>query len=89
MANYDVIDGDLAPDMRFNRGLNQANVFQVVACGPNLTFILNGMVVTGVLVDPRYKEGNVGFYLRHGPTSARAELAVDWVQARAVLPDQP
>jgi hypothetical protein len=81
------VAGPLAADMQFARGPRQPNVFQVVAVGPSLTFILNRMVVTAVLVDPRYKEGLVGVYVHHGTTSARAEVGVDWVQVRAILPE--
>jgi len=79
--------GPLAPDMKFERGLGEPNLFQVVAVGPSLTFVLNGMVVTSVMVDPRYKEGFVGFYVHHGVKSPRAELAADWIQVRAIFPE--
>jgi hypothetical protein len=81
-----VVDGNLAPDQLFNRGIGQPNRFQVVACGPCLTFVLNGMVVTGTVVDPRYKEGYVGFYLLQ-TEPGRAELASDWIQVRAIFPE--
>src|SRR5262249_29955873 len=80
-----LVNAALAPDMKFNKGLNRPNLFQVVACGPNLTLILNDMVITGVLVDPHYKEGYLGFYLYHGGSGPTAELAVDWVQIRGIL----
>ena len=82
-----VAAGPLAPDMQFARGVGQPNLFQVVAVGPSLTFILNGMVVTSVVVDPRYKEGFLGFYVHHGGVSQRAELAADWIQVRAIFPE--
>jgi hypothetical protein len=82
------VSGPMAPDMKFAAGLNAPNVFQVVAVGPSLTFMLNSMVVTAVTVDPRYKEGYVGFYVHHGTKSTHAELAVDWVQVRAILPEE-
>lgn len=81
------VSGPLAPDLKFAAGLNVPNVFQVVAVGPSLTFMLNSMVVTALTVDPRYKEGYVGFYVHHGTTSIHAEAAVDWVQVRAILPE--
>ncbi len=79
------VDGPLAADMRLERELGARNRFQVVACGPSLTFILNGMIVTGMIVDPRYKEGYAGFFLA-GTSDAPAVLAADWFQVRAVLP---
>ena len=79
-----VVNGQLAPDMKLG-GMGEPNRFQVVAIGPALAFVLNGMVVSGFAVDPRYKEGPVGYYL-HRLTDAEAEIAVDWVQLRAVLP---
>lgn len=83
-----VVDGVLAPDMTFHAGLGRPNLFQVVACGPSLTFILNHKVITGITVDPQYKEGLLGFYLHHGYRLAAAELAVDWIQVRAMLPER-
>ena len=84
-----LVDGPLAPDMAFAEGLGQPHRFQVVACGPSLTFVLNWMVVTGLTVDPRYKEGLLGFFVVRSAAEGRAELAADWLQVRAVLPGQP
>ena len=86
-AYTQIAAGPLAPDMKFERGLGEANLFQAVAIGPSLTFVLNGMVVTSVTVDPRYKEGYLGFYVHHGVRSPRAELAADWIQVRAIFPE--
>lgn len=85
-AYHPVVDGVLAPDMTFHAELGEANLFQVVACGPSLTFLLNHKVITGILVDPVCKEGFLGVYLHHGHRLAAAKLAVDWVQVRAILP---
>lgn len=87
-AYHPVVDGVLAPDMTFHAGPGRANLFQVVACGPSLTFLLNHEVITGIMVDPAYKEGFLGFYLHHGHRPAPAELAVDWIQVRAILPER-
>ena len=84
--HLDVARGRLAPDLRWNRGLGAENRLQIVACGPSVTVIANGMVVTGLMVDPRCKEGFCGFFLHHGGGAARAELAASWMQARAVFP---
>ena len=85
--HYDVRSGQLPPDFPFASGLGQPNLFQVVACGPNLTFILNDRVVGGVIVDVRCAEGSLGFYLHHGSRAGAAVLAADWLQARAVFPE--
>jgi hypothetical protein len=91
VASYDgefapIVSGPLDPDMVFHYGLGRPNRFQVVAVGPSLTFILNGMLVTAEIVDERYQEGYLGYFVHHGLTSPRAELAVDWVQVRGLFP---
>lgn len=89
-AWHTLADADLAPDLPFDRGLGVPNRFQVVAIGPALVFVLNGAVVTGLTVDARFKEGYLGYWLLRGSSApADAVLAVDWIQVRAVLPDQP
>ena len=86
-AYHELVNGMLAPDMTFHHGVDAPNLFQVFACGPCLTFAINHKVVDGVTVDARYKEGYLGFYVHHGATSPRAELAARWIQVRAVLPE--
>lgn len=81
-----VVDAMLAPELKLDTAAGGRNRLQVVGIGPSLTFVLNGMVVTGITVDPRYKEGYLGYYVQRGEGAAEAELAVDWVQVRAVLP---
>ncbi|MBV9579847.1 MAG: hypothetical protein JO057_14755 [Chloroflexi bacterium] len=90
VASYDgefvpIVSGPLDPDMLFRYGLDAPNRFQVVAVGPSLTFLLNGMLVTAEIVDERYQEGYLGFFVHHGLTSPRAELAVEWVQVRGIF----
>jgi hypothetical protein len=90
VSSYDgefapIVSGPLDPDMLFRYGLGEPNRFQVVAVGPSLTFILNGMLVTAEIVDERYQEGYLGFFVHHGVTSAQAELAVEWVQVRGIF----
>jgi len=85
-AYREIAHAQLAPDLPFHRGVGQANVFQVVACGPCLTLVLNQRVITGLLVDARCKDGFLGFYLHQGATSQRAALAADWIQARGMFP---
>jgi hypothetical protein len=87
-GEYDpLVVGPLAPDMPFGSGIGEANVFQVVALGPSLTFLLNGVVVTTEIVDQSYQEGFLGFYVHHGAQSASAELAADWIQVRGIFPE--
>jgi hypothetical protein len=81
-----LVSGPLDPDMHFGYGLDQPNRFQVVTVGPSLTFMLNGMLVTAEIVDERYQEGYLGFFVHHGSRSEKAELAADWIQVRGVFP---
>lgn len=80
------VSGPLDPDIPFGQGLGVANRFQAVAIGPSLTFILNGTLITSEIVDERYREGYLGFFVHHGLTSQRAELAAEWIQVRGVFP---
>jgi hypothetical protein len=87
-GQYDaVVAGPLAPAMPFTHGIAQPNLFQVVALGPSLTFLLNGVVVTTEIVDQEYQEGYLGFYVHHGAQSDLAELAADWIQVRGIFPE--
>ena len=84
-----LVAGPLAPEMPFARGVGQTNLFQVVAIGPSLTFLLNGMVVMAEVVEAEYQEGYLGFYVHHGEASERAELAAHWVEVRGVFAESP
>ena len=87
-GEYDpLVAGPLAPDMPFQTGTGQPNLFQVVALGPSLTFLLNGVVVTTEIAEASYEEGYLGFYLHHGAQSAKAELGADWIQVRGIFPE--
>jgi hypothetical protein len=81
-----LVSGPLDPDIPFGQGLGVANRFQAVAIGPSLTFILNGTLITAEIVDERFREGYLGFFVHHGVTSPRAELAAEWIQVRGVFP---
>jgi hypothetical protein len=81
-----LVAGPLDPDMHFGYGLGQPNRFQVVAIGPSLTFLLNSLLITAEIVDERYEEGYLGFFVHHGTRSQRAELAADWIEVRGVFP---
>jgi hypothetical protein len=82
-----LVAGPLAPDLPFSPGLGQPNLFQVVAIGPSLTFVLNRTVVMAEIVEPDYQEGYLGFFVHHGNHSPRAELAAHWIQVRGVFAD--
>jgi len=72
--------GTLADGMVLNPGRNRISV---AAVGPSITLSLNGMVVTSVLVDPRYVDGYCGLLLEqrhHEPV----EVAVEWCQFRRI-----
>jgi hypothetical protein len=84
-----IVQGDLLPGQPFNPGLGVGNRVTVVACGPSLTFLLNGAVVAGVTVDRRFVEGHAGPVLIKASPGAPSRIAVGWLQIRAVLPDQP
>jgi hypothetical protein len=87
-GDYDaLVAGPLAPDMPFQAGLGAANLFQVVALGPSLTFLLNGTVITTELVDEQFQEGYLGFYVHHGSSGGRAVLGADWIQVRGIFPE--
>jgi hypothetical protein len=91
VASYDnqylpIVSGPLDPDLPFGEGLGVANRFQVVAVGPSLTFLLNGNLITTEIVEERYREGYLGFFVHHGMTSERAELSAEWIQVRGVFP---
>ena len=49
--------------------------------------ILNGLVVTSVIVDPRYAEGHAGVMVEQRDPASEPRLDVEWFQVRAVLPD--
>ena len=85
----DLAVGPLAPGIPFDRGTDAANLFQVVACGPGVTFALNNHPVLAITVAPGLAEGEVGCFTAHGGSSVRATALVDWLQVRPVLAAAP
>lgn len=88
-ASAPLVDGQLPLEAPFAPGLGAANRLTVVAAGPCLTCIVNGFVVTGVTLDPRYRAGLAGSLVVHlaaGPAEAAA--ALHWAQVRALLVEQ-
>ncbi|MBW3665443.1 MAG: hypothetical protein KY469_20300 [Actinobacteria bacterium] len=81
-AYQPVHDGMLADDIPLHA--DAPNRLTAVTFGPSLTFVCNGRIVTGAMVDARYAEGPAGAWLQPGDDTGAA-LALDWVQVRAVL----
>jgi hypothetical protein len=81
-------EGALPPDAPFARGTGAANRLTVIAAGPCVTCLVNGFVLAGVVVEPRYKSGVAGALLLHGRVEARAAMSVRWAQVRSILADQ-
>ncbi len=55
----------------------------VAAIGPSITLSLNSLVVTSVLIDPRFVDGYCGLLVEQrneGPV----EMAVEWCQFRHI-----
>ncbi len=73
--------GPLAEGMVLHRRRNRISV---AAVGPSITLSLNGLVVTSVLVDPRYIDGYCGLLVeqRHDEP---VEVAVEWCQIASYL----
>jgi hypothetical protein len=59
---------------------------RTVAVGPSLTILVGDQIITGVTVDLSYAQGITGVWLQAG-SGEGAELAVDWVQIRAIFPN--
>lgn len=81
-------EGPVPADAPFARGIPAENRLTVVAAGPCLTCILNGFVLVGVTVDPRFKSGVAGALLVHAGTAPEAAMAIRWAEARAILPEE-
>jgi hypothetical protein len=81
-------EGVLPADAPFARGTEAGNRLTVVAAGPSITCLVNGFIIVGVIVDPRFKVGVAGVLVVHAGTAAEARVAVHWAQVRAILPDQ-
>lgn len=81
--------GLLPAEVPFARGMGAANRLTVVAAGPCLTCIVNGVVVGGVIVDERHRAGIAGTLLVHlAAEPPEAAVALHWAQVRALLVDQ-
>ena len=81
-------EGEIPADAPFERGIPAANRLTVVTAGPSITCIVNGFVLVGVIVDPRFKAGFAGALVVPGQAGVAASAHVRWAQVRALLPDQ-
>lgn len=88
-ASAPMAGGQLPVEAPFTQGLGAANRLTIVAAGPCVACIVNGFVVCGVTVDPRYRAGIAGTLLVHlSAKPAEAAVALHWAQVRALLVDQ-
>lgn len=88
-ASAPMVEGRLPVNAPFAHGLGASNRLTVVAAGPCLTCIVNGLVVAGVTVDARYRAGLAGTLLVHlAPEPPEAAAELHWAQVRALLVEQ-
>ncbi len=80
-----IADARLNGEMRFQMGVGATNRLTIVACGPVAAVMVNGIAVTGALLDSRYLTGRTGALLVHTSSKPQARLAVSWAQARAII----
>jgi hypothetical protein len=85
-APLQVAGGDIPAEVPFNRGIGARNRLSLLACGPCLVAFVNGVSLTGAVLDNRFTEGFAGALLVPGGPGATRSAAVDWVQIRAPLP---
>jgi hypothetical protein len=78
-------EGNLPDEIPFHRGLGARNRISLLACGPCIVPLVNGVPLTGAMLDGRYTGGGAGALLVPGGPGRERTAAVDWVQARAVL----
>jgi hypothetical protein len=84
-----VAEGPLPAEVPFDRGVGATNRLTIVCCGPAVAVVVNGVAVTGVMLDPRFVAGPAGALLVHTSDAPEASVVVRWAQVRAILPDQP
>lgn len=80
-----IAEARLDGETRFQSGVGRTNRLTIVACGPVAAVMVNGMAVTGALLDRRYLTGRAGALLVHTSPKPQARLAVRWAQARAII----
>jgi hypothetical protein len=81
-------EGALPPDAPFAPGIGAVNRLTVITAGPCVTCVVNGFVLAGVIVEPRFKSGIAGAVLLHGGTDPDARMSLRWAQVRSILVDE-
>ena len=84
-APLQLAGGQIPDDVPFNRGLGARNRLSLVACGPCLTAFVNGVSLTGAMLDDRYTEGYAGALLVPGGPGTEPAAAVEWFRMSSVL----
>ena len=84
-APLQVAGGQIPASVPFNRGLGARNRLTVLAVGTFLMGLVNGVALTGAMLDDRFSEGFAGAVLVPGGPGGERAAAVDWVQIRAPL----
>ena len=78
-------EGNIPDEIPFQRGVGARNRLSLLACGPCMIALVNGVSLTGAMLDARYTGGATGALLVPGGPGRERAAAVDWFQARAVL----
>jgi hypothetical protein len=77
--------GEIPDGMEFQRGLGARNRLSLLACGPCLVPLVNGVSLTGAILDARYTGGYAGALLVPGGPGHESVVTVDWMRVRSVL----
>jgi hypothetical protein len=78
-------EGNIPEGIPFHRGVGARNRISLLACGPCIVPLVNGVSLTGAMLDARYTGGAIGALLVPGGPGRERAAAVNWVQARAIL----
>jgi hypothetical protein len=84
-APLQLAGGPIPEGLEFRRGLGAPNRLTLLACGPCLVPFVNGVSLTGAILDARYTGGYAGAILVPGGPGHESVVAVEWLQVRAVL----
>lgn len=84
-APLQLAGGPIPEQLEFHRGLGARNRLTLLACGPCLVPFVNGVSLTGAILDARYTGGYAGAVLVPGGPGHESVAAVEWLQVRAVL----
>jgi hypothetical protein len=84
-APLQLAGGEIPDGIQFNRGIGARNRITLLAAGPCLVPFVNGVSLTGSILDARYTGGAIGALLVPGGPGRERVAAVEWAQARAIL----